>query len=485
MKDSKKIISVKDFFGKIKKSFSGRKFRSGAYVTMVSAVVIVIILVANMLVSKMNIQIDLSKQGMYTLSEDTTNMLKDLADDVTIYYLVAAGDEVDQFKNIVKQYDAASSKVNVVYKDPVLYPKFASDYVDDTVQANSFLVVNDATNVAKYVDYNDMLVQELDYSTYSYTVTAIDVEGELTSAIQYVTTTDRSKMYIMEGHGETAVGDTFTSTVDKLNIETASLKTATQSSIPDDCDILFINAPQSDFTEDEVALIEDYLAKGGKAIITLDYNAYELPNFRSVLEYYGIEMAEGIVFEGDASMHSSKYVDELLPNIKTHDITTQARESGILISMPVASGLTISDTLRKTLTVEPLLTTSDSAYSKTATQISTSEKEDGDIEGPFNLGLIATDTYDDATAQVVVYSGGAYTFGDDTTSYSNQKLLTGTIGYLVGDTDLLSIPTKSLAGSTVTINSEHAFMLGALAIAVIPLIFLIIGGIITYRRRRK
>jgi ABC-2 type transport system permease protein len=485
VKDSGKKSNVKSFFGTIRKSFSGRKFRSGAYVTMVSAVVIVIILVANMLCSKINLQVDLSKQGMYTLTEDTTKMLSELKDDVTIYYLVKPGNELEQLKNIVKKYDAASDKVKIVDKDPVLYPKFASDYTDATIQQNSFLVVNNKTNVAKYVDYEDMLVQEMDYTTYQNTVTGIDVEGELTSAIQYVTTTDRPKMYTLTGHGETETGDTLKSNVEKMNIDTASLQSASESSVPEDCDILFINAPQSDFTEAEVKMIEDYLAKGGKAIITLDYYAYNLTNFNSLLNYYGIEMTEGIVFEGDQSMHSANYVDELLPKIEVHDITSQANDSGILISMPVASGLKISDTLRKTLTVEPLLTTSDSAYSKTATQISTSEKEDGDIDGPFHLGLVATDTYNGVTSNIVVYSGGAYTFGDDTTSYSNQKLLTGTVGYLVGDTNLLSIPTKSLANSTIALTSRQTIILSATSVIIIPLLILAIGGVICFRRRRR
>jgi ABC-2 type transport system permease protein len=485
VKDTKKEVSGNNFFGNIKKSFSGRKFKSGAYVTMVSAVVIVIILVANMLISKMNLQVDLSEQGMYTLSEDTQNMLGDLKDDVTIYYMVKAGDEVDQFKNIVNKYDATSDKVKLVYKDPVLYPKFAAKYVDSTVSENSFLVVNNKTKVAKYVDYSEMLIQEMDPSTYQNQTTGIDVEGKLTSAIQYVTTTERPKLYTLEGHGEAAVGTTFSSTIDKLNIETASLSTAKVKSIPEDCNILYINAPQTDFTTDEVTMLEDYFAKGGKALITLDYKAYSLPNFVSVLDYYGIKMAEGIVLEGDSNMHAADYVNYLFPNVESSDITSQASNSGTLTFMPVASGLTISDKLRSTLKVDPLLTTSASSYAKTSEQSTTVEKESGDIDGPFNLGLVVTDTYNDQTAKLVVYSAGAYTFGDETASYANPKLLTGSIGYLIGNTDLLSIPTKSLGQTPVTVTSQQALLIGAVVILIIPIFILTIGGVICYRRRRK
>lgn len=485
MNDSNNNVSMKDFFGNIKKSFSGRKFRSGAYVTMVSAVVIIIIMVANMLFSKMNLQIDLSQQSMYTLSSDTKKMLGGLKDDVTIYYLVKPGKEIDQFKNIVEKYDTVSNKVKVVYKDPILYPKFAAKYTDSDIKENSMLVMNDKTKVAKYIDYADMLIQEMDYQTYQNNVTGIDVEGRLTSAIQYVTSTERTKIYTLEGHGEAELGKNAKTNIEKMNIETASLKSASESSVPEDCDILFINAPQSDITKDELKMIEDYLAKGHKAIITVDYNAYNLPNFKSLLDYYGVEVVEGVVLESDQKMHMANYVNVLLPKINPHDITAQASDSNVLVSMPIASGLKVSDTLKNTLKVEPLLTTSDSAYSKVKVDSATTEKEDGDLSGPFDLGLEATDSYNGVTSSIVVYSAGAYTFGDETVDYSNQKLLTGTVGYLEGNKELLSIPTKSLAKASITINQQQTILLLVTSVIVIPLSILIIGGVICYRRRRR
>ncbi len=484
MKDSMNNVKKNDFLGNIKKSFSGRKFRNGAYVTIISTVVIVIILVANMLFSKLDLQFDLSSQGMYTLSEDTNKMLDNLSDDITIYYLVQSGSEVSHFKNIVKRYDAASDKVNLVYKDPVLYPKFASQYVDDTVSENSFLVVDNTNGKAKYIDYNDMLIQELNYQTYSYDTTGIDVEGKLTSAIQYVTSTELPKMYVVEGHGEAETGDTFSSTLDKLNVEKQNLTTLSESTIPEDCDILFINAPTSDFSEDETAMIKSYLEAGGKAIITLDSTATELPNFLSILETYGIEVVEGMVLEGDQSKHVANGVNILLPDLEVHDITAGARNNDVPVIMANASGLLISDTLTSTLTVEPLITTSDLAYSKVNLQSASADKEDGDIDGPFNLGLVATDNYNDVTSTIAVYSS-AITFTEDTAQYGNTSLLTGTVGYLVGDTSMVSIPTKSLTDSFITTTQQQAFTLGFLVIAAIPVCILILGGVICYRRRRK
>ncbi|MDD3173409.1 MAG: GldG family protein [Herbinix sp.] len=484
MKDIKENEKKTNFFGNMKASFSGRKFRNGAYVTMVSVVVIVIILVANMIVSKMNIQFDFSKQGMYTLTKDTKEMAKGLTDDITIYYLVQPNNETDLFKNIVKQYDIASDKITVVNKNPVLYPQFASQYVDASVTENSFLVVNNTNKRSKYVDYSDMLIQEMNYQTYQQETTGIDVEGQLTAAIQYVTSTDLPKMYVVSGHGETATGVSFSTAMGKMNVNVDTLATVSEGSIPDDCDMLYINAPQSDFSEAETKMIKDYLIAGGKAIITLNYNATSLTNFLSILKYYGIEVVNGVVIEGDSSKHLSNYVNYLIPNIETHDITSGASDNSTPVFMPDASGLKILDTKRSTLTIEPLLATSDAAFSKVNTSSTSAAKEDGDIAGPFNLGLEATDTYNNITSSIVVYSS-AYTFGEETATYSNSDLLTGTVGFLAGDKDLLSIPTKSLADATITVSQQQAIMLGALVVFVIPALILFIGIMVTLKRRKK
>lgn len=484
MKDSNNKSNIKEFFGNVKKSFSGRKFRNGVYTSLISAVVIVIILVANMLFSKMNLQIDLSNQGMYTLTDETTGMIDKMGDDITIYYLVQSGNEVDQFKNIVKEYDASSDKITVINKDPILNPGFAAKYVDDTVQENSFIVYDKTNKRAKYIDYEDMLIQETNQTTYQPEITGIDVEGELTSAIQYVTSKDLPKMYIVEGHGETETGETFTSTMDKMNVDVDQLATLSSDSIPEDCDILFINSPTSDFSDTETTMIKDFLTAGGKAILTLDYLSKELKNFNSILEYYGIEMVEGVTLEGNANMHISNYPNYLTPNVKTHVITDLAYNNAVPVVMLNASGLLISDTKRSTLSLEPILTTSDESYAKVDLESANTAKEDADIAGPFNVGLLATDTYNDVTSNVVVYSS-AYAFTEDTATYGNSDLLTGTVGYLVGNNDLLSIPTKSLASAHIYPSEQQAMMLAGMTVVVIPVIILIIGGVVCFRRRRK
>ncbi len=300
-----------NFVGSLKASFSGRKFRSGAYATVLSVVVIVIVLIVNLIVTKMNIQFDFSQNSMYSISDETKQYLAGLKDDITIYYMVQAGNETEIFNKIAKKYDDLSDKITLEHKDPVLYPNFAKDYVTEEITDNSFIVVNNTTGKAKYVNGNDLLVQEINYQTYQSETTGIDVEGKLTSAILNVTTDQLPVVYVTEGHGEAELGESFHSSLDKMNVEIKTLKTATMESIPVDCNILFINSPEKDLTDAETTMIKEYMAAGGKAVVTLDYNGTELSNLASILDYYGVKMTSGIVLEGDSNMYEAKYPNYL------------------------------------------------------------------------------------------------------------------------------------------------------------------------------
>ncbi|MDF2542759.1 MAG: hypothetical protein K0S47_2477 [Herbinix sp.] len=477
----------KSFFGKIKASFSGRKFKSGAYVTMVSLITVVIVLVINLFVTKLDLKLDVSKEGMYTLTDETKELAKTIKDDITIYYLVQAGNESDIFKKIVEKYETLSSNIKVESKDPVLYPNFASEFVEEEVTENSIIVVNNTNGRAKYVDNSDMIISEMDYNTYQSYTSAIDVEGQISAALQYVTDTNLPMMYILGGHGEIELGDTVTKALEKQNVTTKALNTMTEGKIPEDCAVLLINGPQYDLTEDEVTLIKDYMAAGGDVIITLDYTAEKLANFNSLLEYNGIDVLEGIVFEAEAGYYMANYANYLAPKLESHELTSDIKSDKKYVIAPGASGLAILDNTRSSLTVTPLLTTSDKAYSKINTNPSTASKEEGDIEGPFYIGAIATDTYDNVTSNMVVYSS-AYLLDEGMTSISsagNLDLFLNTVNYLSGKESTLSIRTRSVQQEQLSVTAGSFYLWGALLVVILPACIIVVGIVVVVRRRKR
>jgi ABC-2 type transport system permease protein len=202
------------------------------------------------------------------------------------------------------------------------------------------------------------------------------------------------------------------------------------------------------------------------------------------LDYYGIETVNGIVMEGDSNMHLSNNPHFIVPNILSHEITSQVKDNQIPVIMPISSGLRISDTKRNSLTIDPILSTSDSAYSKEGTNFTTYEKEEGDIEGPFYLGLAVTDSYNEVTSKLVVYSTEG-TFDESTATYGNSDILSGTIGFLSGDMDTLSIPTKSVTPELIQLTQQQAILWGAVVVIIVPVIILVTGVMVSLKRRKR
>ncbi|MDF2538340.1 MAG: hypothetical protein K0S76_1361 [Herbinix sp.] len=475
----------KNFITNIKASFSGRKFRSGAYVSFLTAIVVIIVVVINLFVSKLDLKIDLSTQNLYSITKDSIDIVKGLEDDVTIYYMVQTGNEYPEFEEVAKKYDSLSDHIKLEAKDPLLYPKFASQYVEEEITQNSFIVVNNETGRAKYIDSNEMLVKEMDYNTYETYTTGVDVEAKMTQAIQYVVSPDLPVMYVVEGHGEVEIGEVFKTMMEKQNVQVNTLETLTQSSIPEDCDMLFINAPATDLSEGEAKIIKDYMAAGGNTIVTLNYEAGSLPNLVSILEYYGVAVVDGLVIEQDTNRYLPNYPQYLVPEIISHDITQDAKENKVLALTMVPVGIVKADNTRSSLTISSLLTTSDQAYSKVNLDAQTIAKEEGDINGPFDIGMISTDIYNNITSNLVVYSSELMFSEDVINGYGNGYLLSGTVRYLSGDSAAIPIASKSLAPQIITLSQQQSSFWGAITVFIIPLLLLGIGTVISYRRRKK
>lgn len=81
-------------------------------------------------------------------------MLKDLDKDVTIYQIAQSGSEDETISNLLQRYADESDHIKVEQKDPVVNPKFVSEYTSDNLSSNSLIVVCGDRN--KVVNYNNI-----------------------------------------------------------------------------------------------------------------------------------------------------------------------------------------------------------------------------------------------------------------------------------------------------------------------------------------
>ena len=78
--------------------------------------------------------------------------------------------------------------------------------------------------------------------------------GQLTSAVNYVVNDEQKKIYRTAGHGEAALSATISDLMNKNNYTVAELNLLMEGGIPEDCELLLINAPTKDLSEEEKRL---------------------------------------------------------------------------------------------------------------------------------------------------------------------------------------------------------------------------------------
>lgn len=471
-----------------KKNLKHGSYSMGA-ITIFIAIIVVLNLVLQEVPSKYR-EIDLSTQKLYSIGDQTKKVLKKLDKDVEIYYIAQSGSESSDIQKLLEKYEEGSDHIKVEQKDPAVNPKFVSQYTSDGVSNNSVIVVCGDKN--KVIDNNSLYETTVNYQTYSSEVTGFDGEGQITSAINYVTSDSMPVMYTLEGHDEATMSDTLKDTIQKANIDIQSLNLLTMDSVPDDADILFIFAPAKDISEDEASKIISYLENGGKALIVSNYSSEEMPNFASVLENYGVKTADGIVLEGDTNHYISQNPSYLLPNIESNDITSSLSSGSRYILMPLAQGIVKSDNHRDSLEITDILTTSGSSYSKVKVEdMQTMEKESDDIDGPFAVGVSITENLDDEKETQIVYYSSEALFNDQMNtmvSGANYELISASVNWMCEseeDSNTISIASKSYDTSTLTIPAADASFWSIFVTAVVPVVILVIGGGIWMKRRKQ
>ena len=462
--------------------------KGGSYSLMMSAVVLAILIVVNIFVSVMPAtltKIDISSSQLYSITSNTKAVVNNLDQDVTIYWVVQADQEDAIIENLLAKYEGLSSHIEVVKKNPDVFPTFTEQYTDADVPNNSIIVASG--DRYRYISLDEIYEYEYEFDYYSYSyvanVTGFDGEGAITSAIDYVVTEDLPQLYLLEGHGEGELPTTFAESLEKENVALNTISLLTVDEIPEEADALMIYAPQSDISEAEAAMLADYAANGGKLLVIAGpVMDVEFTNLNSLLSDYGVTMNEGIVIEGSRD-HYTGYPEMLLPNMASHAITDPLIEDRYYAIIPLSQGMTIGSASAGTVT--ELMYTSESAFSKVAGfALDTYDYEEGDIEGPFTVAL----TIDaNGGGQIIWFSASEF-LNDAYNSYSsgaNVDLAMNAVSSLLGERGALSIRSKSFDYNYLTISEETASILQLMMIGVFPLAYLGIGICVIVSKRRE
>lgn len=470
-------------------SVSVKNMSISAYNSTMTVIIVAVVVAVNLIVGALPNKYtvwDLTTNKLYSLTQDSIDYVSGLDEDVTIYVLNTEDNTDSMVKQTLENYKDLTDKISVEYVDPLVNPKFASQYMDAATTVSRGTIIVESDKRYKVINNSSLYETSMDYSTYQSTTTGYDGEGQITSAIAYVVSDEMPKIYITTGHGEQQLESAFTKLIDKANIDTEDLRLMDVDAVPEDATVVLIDAPTSDFSVDDADKIIDYLNQGGKVFVVAGYTEDSQPNFQKILNFFDLEAEPGMVFESNQNnFYQSPYY--LLPDISTSSNLTSAIAGNYYIFAPYAVGISqIGED--DSVSITPLLTTSDKAFSRTDLSNADSlTPEEGDITGPFYIGLEAEKTLDSGSASMLLFS--SYVMftqsADSMVSGANSQLFANCLGNVGTYESGISIPVKSYEISTLLLTEQKIIILAVITTAVIPLAFLVTGLVVWLRRRKK
>ena len=479
---------------KIKRLFKTKGTKHGAYSVGVTAAVVAIVVVLNLIVGQLPEKyrsIDVSNTKIYEISDTSKTLLKNLDQKITMKVLANEEEADERIRTFLSKYSGLSKNISVEWIDPVLHPSVLEE---NDASENTIIVSCEETGKTTTVAFRDMIVTDM-YSYY-YTGTAseseFDGEGQLTGAVNYVVNDAGQQVYRTIGHGEATLSSTITDLMNKNNYQVEEWNLLMEGSVPEDCELLLINAPTKDLTEEERTAIETYLGQGGDVMLLLgEKNAAEMPNFAALMKTYGMEPADGYIADPERCYQGNYYY--LFPQLSLSDEMADGISSEMVLVIN-AHGFTVTDAARDTITTTAFMNSSDHAYAIT---------EEKQTEGSYALGAVAVETIEDETesesteksettedsetkeSRFTVISAGSLIdsqITDTFTTLENTTIFMNAVTANFDGVENLSIEPKSLSIEYNTV--QHIGVFSLLVIFGIPVLILVVGFVVWFKRRK-
>ena len=456
---------------KVKEMFQSKNSRNGVYSAGLVGIVIAIVVVINLIAGQMPDSlknIDLSDTHIYEISDTSVDMLKDLDKDIKVQVITELDSMDSRIETFVKKYASLSNHIEVEWTDSVQHPAVLQEYDTD---GDIIVVSCEETGKTTTIAFSDII--QYDYSSYyttgQMTESAFDGEGQLTSAVNYVASETESMIYRTSGQGEDTISSSISELLTKNNISTKELNLSMNPEIPEDCQLLLLNAPTSDITDDELNLISDYMENGGKVYLILGDTTKETPNLDSLMASYGLEKVDGYIADMERCYQGNYYA--IFPVLSLSGDLGNGIDNKMVLMLN-SLGLQKVDTEDDSVTVNAFMNSSANSYAIT---------EDSEEKGSYILGAVATK---DESKLTVLASGsiidsqitGAFTNLDNLTLFMN------TVTANFDNVDNLAIESKSLQ---TTYNTPlHTGSISMVTILIVPLGILLLGFVVWMRRRK-
>ncbi len=525
----KNLSDNKDKKPEKKKNKEHKKLKHGMMSTIFTVVfiaaVVLVNVVATALFDRYPITVDLTKDKLYSISDESEEYVKKIDTDVLITVFAkeeefqnVLGTYSRQADEVMKKYCKYNNKISYRYVDIDSNPDIMKEYTDDTINQYDIIVETNPTKDVKRTrkltlidlvsfsdEFNETLAQYnmslsqmvkqsgsalsvLNY--YGSYVNASDAEQAFTSAFMTVTDPNPVTVTFLTGRNELTELSYFKDllTANGYNVKTSDI---TAEDIPEDTDVAVISAPKTDYLPAEIKKLNKFIDNDNKLGKQLLYVAsvqqQSTPNLDEFLAEYGIKVGDGIVCETYSKNYynypymtiSSDISDKFMQDVGVDDpkLLTQA-------SRPVELLFDKKDRIA----TEAYVKTSNDAYVVKSLE----DTSDTLSKGQQNYVAVSsrTTSTDDGNQLYsnVIVLGSEFMLSDSDLQYNQYQNRTYFLSLLNGithKTDGIVIEPKTIEGNIYDVTENQKNVLKWTFILVIPVVVLIVGTVVWFRRKNR
>lgn len=464
-----------------------RRFKYGTNAFILTIAVVGIVLILNAIISRYSKQFDLTENRRFSLSSQTTKLLKNLKKKVTINLFFKEGDPQNEILNdLLKLYTRSSKFIKVKNIDVDKEPSLTSAYK----------VTRYGTLVFECGDMKSHVGQD---ELFDFGCGAIGMghgesakfNGEVvvTDNIIRVTSPNRKSVYFLIGHNERLVSNAEDEGLSKIeeylireNYEVKSINLSTSPNISVKDTVLIIPGPRFLILARELKVIEDYLDKGGKVFLMIDPQVIASKGIDKFLNKWGIKLDDDVVVDPDLAY----FYDALtpIPNYVPHAITDELLRTKTGVVLPGVRTVSKSTDVPAGLDANPLLKTSEKSWAeKSFDDKETKFDEKKDVKGPVTVAIAVEKKDRMAGSKLVVIGDSDFASNRATNSQGNIDLFMNTVNWLAGDAERVGIRPLVMNFKKINLNKSQSKVVLAVSLGLIPLFVAGIGGIVWWKRR--
>jgi len=411
-------------------------------------------------------QWDISWNDRNSLTQASVNVLKQLHGPLTITAFATQqdaqlGDIRRLIRDFMQPYLRVKPDIRLEFVDPADQPKLTRDA---GVQVNGEMVVK--------------------FGAKSEHLTALN-EQTFTNLLMRLARAQQRLVMQIEGHGERKINGKanydlgeFAKQLAAKGFQTAELNLALVQEVPDNASVLVVTQPQVDWLPGEIAKLISYLNKGGDLLWLIDQEP--LHGLQTLADMLKLKLTAGVVIDPAARELNAPATWALATSYGKHPVT---KDFDLITVFPLAREVGVDQ--NQDWQVTKLIEVAQRGWVEIGKPDETARFDKKlDTAGPVTIGIALTRQIKRREQRVVVIGSGAFLANSYLGNAGNLDLGVNIINWLARDEDLITIQPRATSDSNFYLGKTTLTIVSVGLLVVMPLIFLVTGGAIWWRRRK-